>query len=57
MSRENELLDPRTPEDESTPTAQEHESEALNGSIQATAPPNTPRAIILWNEIRLTGRI
>ncbi|MBQ7909492.1 MAG: hypothetical protein IJ363_01700, partial [Clostridia bacterium] len=38
MSRENELLDPRTPEDESTPTAHDHESEAINGSIKETAP-------------------
>ena len=38
MSRENELLDPRTPEDESTPTAHDHESEAINGSHKETAP-------------------
>ena len=38
MSRENELLDPRTPEDESTPPAHDHESEAINGSIKETAP-------------------
>ena len=38
MSRENELLDPRTPEDESTPTAHDHESEATHGSHKETAP-------------------
>ena len=38
MSRENELLDPRMPEDESTPPAHDHEIEADHGSPMETAP-------------------
>ena len=38
MSRENELLDPRMPEDESTPPAHDHENEADHGSPMETAP-------------------
>ena len=38
MSRENELLDPRMPEDESTPPAHDRENEAITGSILETAP-------------------
>ena len=37
MSRENEMLDPRMPEDESTPTAHDHENEAVSGSMEETA--------------------
>ena len=38
MSRENEMLDPRMPEDESTPPAHDHENEADHGSPMETAP-------------------